>query len=82
MERKPCIFPAGTKPRNGREERNIPIAVNLVDLIGTVSAHEQKIRRSGHARGKGVRGKVEMDWRLKEFLRALTALQVSDRFLF
>ena len=46
------FFPAGTEPRNIREERDIPVAVNQVDLIGAVWGHEQLIRRSGHARWK------------------------------
>jgi len=46
------FFPAGTEPRNVREERGIPVAVNEVDLIGAEWGHEQLIRRSGHARWK------------------------------
>jgi hypothetical protein len=48
------FFPAGTKPRKRREQRGKPVAVDLIDLLGAVFGHEQKIRRSGgHARGKG-----------------------------
>jgi hypothetical protein len=47
------FFTAGTKPRELREQRGIPVAVDLVDVLGAEFAHEQKIRRGGHARGKG-----------------------------
>ena len=47
------FFPAGTKPRKRREQRDSPVAVDLIDVLGAVFAHEQKIRRSCHARGKG-----------------------------
>jgi len=56
-DRSHVFFPAGTKPRNAREERDSSIAVDLIDLIVAVWGHEQKIRRSGHARGKGDIGK-------------------------
>ncbi len=52
------FFPAGTKPRHCREQRGIRVAVDLIDSLGAVFAHQEKIRRSGHARGKGdLRGK-------------------------
>jgi len=51
------LFPAGAKPRDGQEQGDIPLAVERIDLIGAVFAHEQKIRRSGHARRKRDRGK-------------------------
>jgi hypothetical protein len=47
------FFQAGTIPRQRREQRGIPVAVDLIDVLGAEFAHEQKIRRSGHARGKG-----------------------------
>ena len=47
------FFPAGAKPRNVREERSSPGAVNLIDYIVAVWGHQQLILRSGHARGKG-----------------------------
>jgi len=47
------FFPAGTKPRKRREQRVSPVAGDLIDVLGAVFAHEQKIRRSGHASGKG-----------------------------
>ncbi len=47
------FFPAGTKPRSLREQRDIPVAVDLIDVLGAKFGHEKKIRRSGHARGKG-----------------------------
>ena len=67
------FFPAGTKPRNRREQRDIPVAVDLIDVLGAVFGHEQKIRRSGHARGKGdTTGKGtwmgSVDWRRKTLL--------------
>jgi hypothetical protein len=56
-DRSHVFFPAGNKSRNRREQRNIPIAVDLIDVLGAVFAHEQKIRRSGNACGKGERDK-------------------------
>jgi hypothetical protein len=47
------FFPAGTKPRQRRKHRGIPVAVDRSDVLGAEFGHEQKIRRSGHARGKG-----------------------------
>ena len=47
------FFPAGTKARELREQRGIPVAVDLIDVLGAVFAHEQNIRPSGHAGGKG-----------------------------
>jgi hypothetical protein len=47
------FFPAGTKPRKRRVHRDNPEAGDLIDVLGAVFAHEQKIRPSGHARGKG-----------------------------
>src|SRR4029077_3491433 len=47
------FFPAGTKPRELCEQRGIAVAVDLIDVLGAVFAHEQKIRRSRDARGKG-----------------------------
>jgi hypothetical protein len=49
------FFQAGTIPRQRREQRGIPVAVDPIDILGAEFAHEQKIRRSGHARGKGGR---------------------------
>ena len=46
------FFAAGTKPRKRREHRGVPLAVNPVDHIVAVWGHEQKISRSGDARGK------------------------------
>ncbi len=51
------FFPAGTKPRNRREQRDSPVAGDPIDVLGAVFAHEQISLRSGHARGKGDRGK-------------------------
>jgi len=47
------FFAAGTKPRHCREQSGIRVAVDLIDFLGAVFAHQEKIRRSGHARGKG-----------------------------
>jgi hypothetical protein len=47
------FFPAGTKPRRHREQGGVPVAVELIDVLGAVFAHEQQIPCSGHARGKG-----------------------------
>jgi len=52
------FFPAGTKARNGREQRSISVAVNPIDVIGAVWGHEHNIRRSGHARG------IPIPWRV------------------
>jgi erythromycin esterase-like protein len=51
------LFAAGTKPRDGQEQRDIALAIDRIDVIIAVFAHEQKIRRSGHARGKRDRDK-------------------------
>src|SRR5205823_14199146 len=51
------FFPAGTKPRYRREQRDSPVAGDRIDVVGAVFAHEQFSLRSGHARGKGDIGK-------------------------
>ena len=51
------FFPAGTKPRKRREQRDSPVAGDRIDVLGAVFAHEQFSLRSGHARGKGDIGK-------------------------
>jgi hypothetical protein len=33
------FFPAGTEPREHREQRGIPVTVDLVDVLGAVFAH-------------------------------------------
>ena len=56
------FFPAGTISRKRREQRETPVAVDLIDVLGAVFAHEQKIRRSGHARGKGDAAEKGLGW--------------------
>jgi hypothetical protein len=51
------FFPAGTKPRNLREQRGSPVAADRYDVFIAVWGNEQKILRHGHARGKEVAGK-------------------------
>ena len=52
------FFPAGTKPRKRREQRDIPVAVDLIDVLGAEFAHEQDPAQrprpwEGDTRGKG-----------------------------
>ena len=44
---------AGTSPRNRREQRGIPVAVDRIDVLGCSIGSREKIRGSGHACGQG-----------------------------
>jgi hypothetical protein len=46
------FFAPGEGARKRCEQRVDPEAGDRIDVLGAVFAHEQKIRRSGHARGK------------------------------
>ena len=52
------FFAAGTKPRKRREHRGSPVAVDRKESSVQNASHEQKIRRSGHARGIEIAGKA------------------------